>query len=108
MLLPQRQPFPVDVADRGDEFRVTADLPGLRKQDIDVTVRKDRLRIAADFGHEDTEGRIKRRERPRGEVARVLRLPQRVDERRVSAAYEDGVLWVTLRKRDRPKRVAVE
>lgn len=113
--LPRSDPFPVDVSDRGEEFLVAADLPGLRTQAIDVSVRKDRLRIAADFGDEagdvgaSDSGTYLRRERPRGEVARVVRLPERVDEERVTASYDpDGVLRIVLRKRDRPKRVPVE
>lgn len=99
-------PFPVDVADRGEVFVVSASLPGLRKQDLDVRVRKDRVQIVADFGEDDVEGSYHRRERQRGERQRIVRLPERVDERRASAMFEDGVLQVTLRKR-RPKRVRV-
>ncbi|WP_284011252.1 Hsp20/alpha crystallin family protein [Haloarcula pelagica] len=100
-------PFPVDVEDHGGEFVVSADLPGLRKQDIDISVRKDRLRIVADFGDDDA-GPYRRRERRRGEHQRVIRLPDRVDEARVAGAYVDGVLQVTLRKRERPRRVDIE
>lgn len=99
------EPFPVDVEDRGDEFRVSADLPGLRTQDLDVSVRKNRVRIAADFG--DPEGNYRRRERERGEVSRVVRLPVWVDEKHVDASYDDGVLRITLPKRSRPERVAI-
>lgn len=100
-------PFPVDVEDHGDEFVVSADLPGLRKQDLDVSVRNDRVQITADFG-ERAEGRYHRTERERGPARRVVRLPEPVDETRLSAAYDAGVLWVTLPKRDRPKRVDIE
>jgi len=98
----------VDVEDRGREFVVTADLPGLRKQDVDIAVRKDRVRIAADF-ESDPDGRYLRRGRDRasGERVRVLRLPQRVDEKRVSATFQDGVLRVHLRKAG-GRRVDVE
>lgn len=101
------EPFPVDVADRGDEFLVSAAVPGLRKQDIDVSVRKNRLRIVADFG-DDVEGTVHRRERPRGTVRRVVTPPKAVDEKHVSASYDAGVLWVTLRKRRRRKRIEIE
>ncbi|WP_440991808.1 Hsp20/alpha crystallin family protein [Haloarchaeobius baliensis] len=107
----QRRPgedwFPVDLEDHGDEFVVTADLPGLRTQDIDVSVRKARVRIVADFGDGDAE-RYLARERGRGEQSRVLHLPEHADERRVSANYTDGVLRVHLPKRHRPRRVEVE
>ena len=103
------EPFPVDVVDRGREFLVTAELPGLQKQALDVTVRKDRLQIAADYGDRPTgQFRRKERRRHRGPVARVIRLPGRVDEKHVSASYDDGVLRIRLQKRRRPRRVDVE
>jgi HSP20 family protein len=98
--------FPIDVVDRGDDFLVQAELPGLRKQDIDVGVKKDRLQIVARFG--DEEGRFLRQERERGRASRVITLPDPVDEKRVSASYNDGVLWLTLPKWNQPKRVEVE
>ncbi|MFD1647870.1 Hsp20/alpha crystallin family protein [Haloarchaeobius litoreus] len=99
--------FPIDLEDHGEEFVVSANLPGLRTQDIDVSVRNARVRIAADFGQGD-EDRYLRQERGRGEVSRVLHLPEPVDERRVSANYTGGVLRVHLPRRHRPKRVEVE
>ncbi|WP_435346674.1 Hsp20/alpha crystallin family protein [Haloarchaeobius sp. HRN-SO-5] len=102
-------PFLVNVSDRGDEFLVSADLPGLEKQDIDVTVERDRLQIVADFGTDEAEGgTYHRKERERGRARRVVHLPDPVDEKHVSASYTDGILWVTLRKRERPKRIEVE
>ena len=101
------EPFPVDVVDRGNEFHVEADLPGLRKQDIEVSVRKDTLQIVVDFGDGD-EGRYLRQERDRGTARRVIHLPDPVDEKQVTASYDDGVLWITLRKWHQPKRVDVE
>lgn len=99
--------FPVDVEDRGEEFLVSAELPGLRKQNFDISVRKDRLQIVADFG-DDSEGTYHRKERGRGEVRRVVRLPEPIDEKHVSASYNDGILWITLEKRHQPKRVEIE
>ncbi|QLG61864.1 Hsp20/alpha crystallin family protein [Halorarum salinum] len=103
---PDRPEIPVNVSDRGDEFLVSADLPGLGKQDLDVSARKDRLRIVADLG-EDEGGTYLRKERGRGEVRRVVHLPEPIDEEHVSASYNDGILWVTLRKRHRPKQVEI-
>ncbi|HKL28065.1 MAG TPA: Hsp20/alpha crystallin family protein [Natrialbaceae archaeon] len=101
------EPFPVDVVDRGNEFHVEADLPGLRKQDIEVSVRKDTLQIAVDFGDGD-EGRYLRQERDRGTARRVIDLPDPVDEKQVTASYDDGVLWITLKKWHQSKGVDVE
>lgn len=101
------EPLPVDVEDRGEEFLVSADLPGLRKQNIDINVQKDGLQIVADFG-DDGEGTYHRKERGRGEVRRVIQVPEPIDEKHVSASYNDGILWITLKKRHQPKRVEIE
>lgn len=100
-------PFPVDVEDRGDEYRVSADLPGLDKQNLDISVRKNRVRITADYRGE-TDGAYHRRERTRGVVSRIVELPDWVDEKHVIAGYDDGVLRVRLRKRRRARRVDIE
>ncbi|WP_191967085.1 MULTISPECIES: Hsp20/alpha crystallin family protein [Haloferax] len=92
--------FPVDIEARPKEFVVTAELPGVKKQDIDVTVHKNRLRIATGTGG-GVEGTLLQRERSRGQRERIVRLPGPVDQRHVSASYNDGVLWVTLKKRGR-------
>lgn len=99
--------FPVDVSDRGSELTVSAELPGLRKQDLDVSVRKDKLRIVADFGDDEGGATYLKRERGRGEVSRVVQLPEPVDEKHVSASYDNGLLWVTLKKRHNPTHVEV-
>lgn len=98
--------IPVDVEERPDEFLISAELPGMRKQDIDMSVRKNRVRITADFG-DRSDGTCHRRERPRGESSRVVRLPVWVHERSTSASYDDGVLRITLPKRRGPERVEV-
>ena len=92
----------VDVADRGDELVVTADLPGYTKEDIDVTLRGETLRITAEQRQEseegDGDGRYIRKERRHKSVSRSVSLPEEVDEEGVSADYRNGVLTVTLPK----------
>jgi HSP20 family protein len=94
----------VDVAERDDEYVVTADLPGFEKDDIEVSLRDDQLSIEADHeeasetGDESDEGRYIRRERRHRSVGRSVGLPGDVDEERVSAGFQNGVLTVTLPK----------
>lgn len=93
----------VDVADADDEVVVTADLPGYDKSDVDVSVKGRQLRIAADSTSESTSGddeNYYRRERSRRRVSRTVPLPVDVDESGASATYENGVLTVTLPKRE--------
>ncbi len=99
----------VDVAEHGDEYVVTADLPGVRKQDIDVTVRKNRVQILAE-PEDDPEnaGTFGARAREEGRISRTIRLPERVNENRTTAEYLNGRLRVTLPKREQHRSVDVE
>ncbi|WP_247003115.1 Hsp20/alpha crystallin family protein [Halosolutus gelatinilyticus] len=91
---------PVDVADTGEEYVVTADLPGYDTDDIDLTLSDGTLRLEATRTDEEeyAEGRYLRRERTRASASRRIRLPEPVDEDAISAGYEDGVLTVHLPK----------
>jgi HSP20 family protein len=92
----------VDVRDADGEFVVTADLPGYEKDDIEVTLADRTLRIEADHeSHvESDEGEYIRKERRHESVSRSIRLPEPVAEDGVSATFSNGVLTVTLEKRD--------
>ncbi|WP_232685823.1 Hsp20/alpha crystallin family protein [Halobacterium zhouii] len=93
---------PVDVIERSDEYVVVAELPGYRKQDIDVTVKKSRVELVADPDEDGpTAGRPS--------VRRIVQLPEWVREKRARATYEKGVLRVRLPKRTKhPHNVDIE
>ncbi|ELZ05838.1 Hsp20/alpha crystallin family protein [Natrialba aegyptia] len=108
---------PVDVTDTGDEFVVTADLPGYEVEDIDLTLTEGTLRLEAnrteeaEFADDEGEGRYLRHERTRKTANRSIRLPEPVDEDDVSAGYENGVLTVRLPKEsgsEESKRIDIE
>lgn len=90
----------IDVADEDDEFVVVADLPGVEKEDIDLTITERVLTIEAT--HETTEEHDSeeyiRRERRHESVRRNVRLPEDVVADEASASYNNGVLTVTLPK----------
>jgi HSP20 family protein len=90
----------VDVADAGDEYVVTADVPGYETGDIELTFSDGTLRIEAHREETDEvgDGKYLRRERTRRSVNRRLRLPEPIDEDAASASYDRGVLTVTLPK----------
>ena len=101
----------IDVEDSGESFVVTADLPGFDKDDIDVRLSDQRLRISADHTEETTEegdrsddGHFVRQERHHSSMERVVRLPEPVDEASVSAQFRNGVLTVTLTKAEPVER----
>lgn len=95
----------MDVAEQTDEYVVTADLPGFEKDDIDLSISERTLRVSAEHeestDEEDEEGTYLRRERRRQSVSRAITLPEEVAEEDASAAYNNGVLTVTLPKHDR-------
>ncbi|PSP64924.1 heat-shock protein Hsp20 [Halobacteriales archaeon QH_8_64_26] len=99
------QSVSMDVAEQDDEYVVTADLPGYEKADIDLSISERTLRVGVDreesTDESNEEGTYIRRERRRQSVSRTITLPEEVEEDEASAAYNNGVLTVTLPKRDR-------
>ncbi|WP_254272622.1 Hsp20/alpha crystallin family protein [Haloarcula marina] len=92
---------PTDIVDDDDAFVVHADLPGFDADDIDVALTDDRrLTISASHTEESeaSEGQFVQRERRQQSVSRTVTLPESVDESETSAAYDAGVLTVTLPK----------
>jgi HSP20 family protein len=99
----------VDVADDGEQYQLTADLPGFDRDKIDLTVDDSVVTIHAEhnYDHDETsdDGSYLHRERRSASVQRRVRLPDGVDEEAVTASYHNGVLTVELPKRS---SVAIE
>jgi HSP20 family protein len=99
--------FPVDIYHNKDAVAVRAELPGFAKENLQVNVADDVLTIAGKITvpREGKEG-------PESETAveRKIALPENLDNTRITAAYENGVLTVTLPKREeaKPATVAIE
>ncbi|MCI0668332.1 MAG: Hsp20/alpha crystallin family protein [Methylococcaceae bacterium] len=100
----------VDIVDGDKEVLVTANLPGVDKDDIEVTVTENMLTIRAQKKQEQEEskGEYFRREISHGEISRTLALPAEVNCEQASAAYRDGVLKLTLPKIRTSKRHTVK
>jgi HSP20 family protein len=102
----------IDVVDKGEKFEVTADLPGVSKQDIQVTVEGARVALEATAKNErevkDGE-RVLHTERHATRFARSFELPAEVTEAGAEASFENGVLRLVLPKRDPivAKRIAI-
>ena len=96
----------VDVVDREDEVVVRAEVPGFKKEDIDISVSGTMLTIKGDMKAEKKEekGDYYRCEIARGAFARTLALPAEVDEAKAKAAMKDGVLELTLPKLEKARR----
>jgi len=92
----------VDVAEKNGEFKVTAEIPGVKKEDIHVDIDGDVVSLTAETrGEKDVkEGeRVIHSERYFGKVSRSFRLGQEVDETKATAKYTDGVLELVLPKK---------
>lgn len=98
---------------RGDEsVVVTAELPGLSQDDLDLTIREDTLTISAERKFEGYDNQVAwhRRERTYGSFTRTIELPFRVDPDTVDARFTNGVLAVEMQRpeADRPRKIAVK
>ena len=103
--------FPLlNVFTDGDDFVVEAELPGVKKEDLDVQVRGDTLRIQGKktIAH-DENASIHRRERAAGHFDRTVTLPDEIDSAKVSADYRDGVLRLRLPRAEsaKPRTVSI-
>lgn len=90
----------VDIQETGDAYVVIAEIPGVKKDDVTVTVRVGVLALQGDkkFEEEHQEGRIHRTERIYGRFSRSFAIPTGVDENRISAEFKDGLLTMHLPK----------
>jgi len=98
----QVRPLKVDVAEKNGAYTVTAELPGVRKEDIRVDIDGAQVTLEAEVKREKetAEGeRVLYTERSYGKVARSFALPQEVDEAKAEAKFKDGVLELTLPKK---------
>lgn len=100
----------VDVVERDKEIEVQAELPGVKKEDLDVSINNQIMTIRATTQEEKSEGegRYLRREMTRGEYQRTLSLPDYVDEDNAKATFKDGILCVTIPKMEKSQRKSIQ
>jgi HSP20 family protein len=100
----------VDVIDRDEEVVVHAELPGIKKEDLDVSMTDDAVIIKGSSSHEEKEekGDYYRRELARGEFSRTIPLPAGVDGSKAKATFKDGVMELVLPKLEKAKRRSIK
>ena len=101
---------PVNLYETTDGYVVTAELPGLRVDDIDITVERDRLTLRGERRIEHpADASLHRVERRGGAFRRTIQLPLEVDGEKVEAVYRNGVLTLRIPKapEHQPRRIAV-
>ena len=93
----------VDVVEKDGIFKISADLPGVKKEDINVRIDGNLVQIDAETKGEkevkENGGKVLRNERYYGSVSRSFSLSQDVDESKATAKYENGVLTLELPKK---------
>lgn len=103
-----------DVMETTDDLRVTVELPGLRPEDVEVSLEDNVLTISGEKQEERRqEGRDERwhlAERRYGRFSRSFVLPRDVEHDRIQAHYENGVLHVTIPKSEKvkPRRIEIQ
>jgi HSP20 family protein len=112
-LVEQTPQIKLDVQETDANYTVKAEIPGVRKEDIDVRIDGNQVSISAEVKkdkEEKKDGRILRAERQYGFASRSFTLACEVDEARTGASYKDGILELTLPKKAKvsTKRVPID
>lgn len=98
----------VDIAESEKAITITAELPGLTQDDVEIEVEDGQLTLKGEkrYERDDTEGDVKVMERSYGAFERTFRLPESIDEEQITAHFDKGILTVEAVKRpgqDKPK-----
>src|SRR5258705_10203911 len=103
---------PVDIQETENELILKADVPDVELKDIDVRIENGTLTLSGErkFSSERTSGGFHRVERGYGTFERVFTMPDTVDAEAVKADYKNGVLTVTLPKKEiaKPRQIKVQ
>ena len=103
----------LDIAETPEAFEVKADLPGVNKEDIQVRIHGNTVQIDAEVRREKDQksgDKLLRSERYQGNVSRSFSLAQYIDDEKVQARYDKGVLTLTLPKKaqDNTRKVQIQ
>ncbi|MFO7189220.1 MAG: Hsp20/alpha crystallin family protein [Pseudomonadota bacterium] len=104
----------VDVTEDDKQFRVLAELPGVKKEDIEVDIDGDQVTVSAEVKQEkevaENGGRVLHSERYYGKLSRSFRLGHEIDAAACQAKYTDGILELVLPKKQSQsaKRITIQ
>lgn len=106
-----RQYPPVNVYDAGEGYILSAQLPGVAAEEVELTITGETLTMRGERKRPEgvKDDSYRRQERPAGRWSRTITLPDRVDGTQVSATFTNGILTVNLPKAEsaRPRHIAV-
>lgn len=103
----------IDIRERENDYLVSADMPGVKKENIDVQIENGVLTVTGEVEQVEDEKdgeRLIRQERFYGKYVRSLRLGKQINTGKIEASLKDGVLHLTLPKAEevKPKKVAIK
>ncbi|MGD6888479.1 Hsp20/alpha crystallin family protein [Bacillus mobilis] len=95
--------FPVDLYEVGEELVVTAELPGIQKEQIQIEIQTEYLKVSVkeeilEEADEETSHNYYRRERSISEASRLIKLPYSINKKAAKASYQNGVLEIRAPK----------
>ena len=98
-----------NITENGDVFKVSLAVPGLKKNDFNINVEGNMLTISSEKeeSKDEKEGDYTRKEYSYSSFSRSFTLPEEVNQDKIEASYEDGVLKVTLPKKEEAKKAAL-
>jgi HSP20 family protein len=102
--------FPVDVYEKGDEFIISAMLPGLKPEDVDIQIVNETVSLRGEFKDEiQEEANYILKERPSGKFFRSISMSDMMDASKAEASMENGILMVRIPKAEeaKPKTIKV-
>ena len=102
--------YPVNIREDHDHIYVEAELPGFKREAVQVTLENGMLHFSAERQVEEQKGEVHLSERRFTRVSRSFTLPNSVDENQVDAQLRDGVLFIKLNKREevKPRKIEVK
>lgn len=102
--------FPVDVSEVDDNFQITAMLPGLKPEDVEIQIVNETVSLKGEFKNEaDENSSYILQERPSGKFCRTVALPDTLNSSKAEAKMENGILTLTIPKAEeaKPKTIKV-
>lgn len=100
----------IDISETEDQFLISAELPGMKKEDISINLSNSRLAISGErsLKEEEQGKKFHRVETSYGSFERSFQLPDNVDPESISAAYENGLLNISIEKSEKEVKKQIE
>lgn len=102
--------LPTDLEETDEAFIVEMDVPGVKREDVNVEIRDSHLQVSGEVKQRERTGTLRRQTRPVGRFECTLALPGEIDPDKVEAKLDHGVLMITLPKapEGRPRHIEIK